>query len=90
MNTQQEKEQWSPKRIIAEFKKVLDEAASFYDKPVNTITGHEFFFVSGGRVGRSLVNKIGGYSRLKNYLYPAVKGQPNQAAKQLIEKILSR
>ena len=85
-----EKQNWSPKTIITEFRKLLEEAGKFYDKAPGEVTQAEFHFVSGGRVGRALILKVGGYSKLRNYVYPTIKGQPDQAAKALIEKILSR
>ena len=84
-----EKRRLTPKEIVAQFKIVMKEAVKFYGKPASKINEHEFHFISQSRVGRGLIAKIGGYGKLKGYLYPADEARIDQATKALLERILA-
>jgi hypothetical protein len=84
----QERADWSPKKIAAEFKLVMEEAITFYEKPGHVINQHQFHFISKSRVGRSLISKIGGYSIVKNYFYPSPNQKLDVDSLKLLRKLL--
>jgi hypothetical protein len=79
----------SPKQTLILFKQILKDAADFYDKPLYLVTGHEFSFVSKGRLGAQRIGQLGGFAKLKAYVAPNKHQQLDKNTKQLLEKILN-
>jgi hypothetical protein len=57
----------TPKSAVAMFKKVLKEAAAFYEMDPSNITLSQFTYVGQGRLGRTWIERLGGYSALRNF-----------------------
>jgi hypothetical protein len=78
----------SAKQVLKEFKTILNEAATAFDKSPSEVKFSQFQLISNGRLGMKAIAKYGGFLALRQYVAPSKKIKVESETMKVLERIL--